>query len=181
MLSWLVVRRIQYSSQPPIVDHQTKMNMSFFKRLFQKSQPIEPIFPGESFSILKINMPDGLAFATVNKAYDNYRNKGFYPWLAGVEIQIIEMNQNGHPTNPEGDRINQIQVEFEAFLKQKHTIHSVARVTRKGFRDLFIYTNTPKLTQDEVTIFFEGILKEREVNFSFQADPHWKAVSGFIK
>ena len=155
--------------------------MSFFKRLFQKNQPVEPIFPGESFSILKLNMPEGLAFATVNKAYDRYKNKSYYPWLAGVEIQIIESNDNGHPTDSEAVRLNQIQEEFENLLKQKHTVHSVVRVTRRGFRDLFIYTDMPKLTQDEVTSYFDRILKEREINFGFQADPYWKAVAGFIK
>ena len=75
--------------------------MSFLKNIFRKSQPVDPIFPGESFSILKLNVPDGLAFATVNKAYDNYKNKSFYPWLAGVEIQVIDSNENGHPTDSE--------------------------------------------------------------------------------
>ncbi len=149
--------------------------------MFRKSQPIEPIFPGENFTILKLDMPDGLAFAMVNKAYDNYINKSFYPWLAGVEIQVIESNENGHPTDSEAVHLNQIQEEFEKLLKQKHTIHSLVRVTRKGFRDLLIYTDTPKLTQEEVNKFFESFLKERKINFSFQKDPDWKAVSGFIK
>lgn len=78
--------------------------MSFFRKIFgqgQLSKPIEPIFPGESFSIVKLDMKDGLAFATVNKAYDNYVNKAFYPWFVGVELQIIDKNDNGHPTDEE--------------------------------------------------------------------------------
>ena len=56
--------------------------MSFLKKLFQGNKPTEPIFPGENFSIIKLSLPDGLAFATVNKAYENYPNKSFFPcWL----------------------------------------------------------------------------------------------------
>ena len=65
--------------------------MSLFKRLFGQSeaaQPDEPVFPGENFSILKLNMPDGLALATVNKAYENYPNKSFYPFFVGIELEI---------------------------------------------------------------------------------------------
>jgi hypothetical protein len=67
--------------------------MSILKNIFRMSQPVKPIFPGENFSILKLAMPDRLAFAR----------------------------------------------------------------------------------------FFDGFLKERIINFSFQKDPDWKAVSGFIK
>ncbi|HKO82752.1 MAG TPA: DUF695 domain-containing protein [Chitinophagaceae bacterium] len=157
--------------------------MSFFKKLFghKQTQPNEPIFPGESFSMVKLDMADGLAFATVNKAYDNYINKSFFPWLLGVELQIIQKNNNGHPIDSEAAYLNQIQDDLETLLKKDHTVHSVARVTRNGFRDLLIYIDTPKLTQEELNSFFENIMKEREINFGIQKDPSWKAVSGFIK
>lgn len=157
--------------------------MSLFKRLFGQSgatQPTEPIFPGESFSLLKLNMADGLAFATVNKAYENYPNKSFYPFFVGIELEVVDKNDNGHPVDTEAARLNQIQEEIEAFLKQKHTVHSVARVTRNGARDLLIYIDTPKLTQEELNAFFDDILKERQVNFSIQKDASWNAVSGFM-
>jgi hypothetical protein len=157
--------------------------MSFLKRLFGKDQsgtPSEPIFPGENFSIIKLEMKDGLAFATINKAYDNYKNKPFYPWLVGVELEIIDKNDNGHPTDDEAVRLNTIQEELETLLKKEHTVHSVARITRNGFRDLLIYINKPGLTQ-EINDFFAGIQKERKVNFGIHNDSSWNAVSGFIK
>ena len=126
-------------------------------------------------------MKDGLAFATVNKAYDNYSNKSFYPWLVAVELQIIDKNDNGHPTDQEAAQLNAIQEKLETWLKNQHTVHSVARVTRNGFRDLLVYIDKPKLTQEEVNNFFTDIQKEREVNFAIQQDPNWGAVSGFIK
>src|SRR5688572_10724443 len=122
--------------------------MSFLRKIFGKAQsinPVEPIFPGESFAILKLDMKDGLAFATVNKAYDNYANKSFYPWFVGIELQIIEKNDNGHPTDEEAVRLNAIQDELQSLLKEQHTVHSVARVTRNGFRDIMIYIDKPKL------------------------------------
>ncbi|MBN8857952.1 MAG: DUF695 domain-containing protein [Sphingobacteriales bacterium] len=157
--------------------------MSLFKRLFGKSgvtQPGEPVFPGENFSILKLNMSDGLALATVNKAYENYPNKSFYPFLVGIELEILDKNDSGHPVDTEAARLNQIQDEIETLLRQKHTVHSVARVTRNGTRDILIYIDTPKLIREELNTFFEAILKERQVNFSIQKDASWSAVAGFI-
>jgi hypothetical protein len=158
--------------------------MSFFKKIFGQAsptQPTEPIFPGENFTLLKINMPDGLAIATVNKAYKNYPNKIFYPFLVGVELEVIDKNDNGHSVDTEAARLNQIQDELEALLKQKHTVHSVARVTRNGARDILIYIDSPKLTQTEINAFCDSIQKERKINFSIQKDISWTAVSGFIK
>jgi hypothetical protein len=158
--------------------------MSFLKKIFGQSsttQPTEPIFPGESFTLLKLNMPDGLAIATVNKAYENYPNKTFYPFLVGVELEVIDKNDNGHPVDSEAARLNQIQDELETLLRQKHTVHPVARVTRNGARDILIYIDTPKLTQAEINSFRDTIQKERKMNFSIQKDISWTAVSGFIK
>jgi len=126
-------------------------------------------------------MKDGLAFATVNNAYDKYVNKAFYPWFVGVELQIIDKNDNGHPTDEEALRLDAIQEELETLLKKKHTVHSIARVTRNGFRDIMIYIDNPKLTQEEINTFFQDIQKVREVNFGIHKDLSWNAVSGFIK
>jgi hypothetical protein len=158
--------------------------MNILKKIFERGQtgePIEPIFPGEAFALIKLDMKDGLAFATVNKAYDNYPNKAFYPWFLGVELQIIDKNDNGHPTNEEAAYLNAIQERLEILLKEKHTIHSIARVTRNGFRDIMIYIDKPKLTQDQINNFFKDIQKDREVNFGIHQDSSWNAVSGFIQ
>ena len=69
-------------------------SMSFLKKLFgqdnQVTQPIEPIFPGESFSISKITLQDGWGLATFNNKYIDYPNKSFFPWHVLVELEIIE-------------------------------------------------------------------------------------------
>jgi len=113
--------------------------MNILKKIFGQSKPTEPILPGEKFAIVKLNMKDGLAIATVNKAYDNYQNKAFYPWFVGVELQVIDGNENGHPKDDEALRLNGIQVQLELLLKEQHVVHPVARVTRNGFRDIMIY------------------------------------------
>jgi len=158
--------------------------MSFLKKLFGGSgttSPKEPIFPGERYTILKLDMPEGLALATVNKAYENYPNKVFYPFFVGIELEILGKNDNGHPLPEEGERLNQLQEEIESFLRQKHAVHSVARVTRNGTKDILIYIDTPRLTQEELAAFCSNIQKEREINFSIQKDSTWRAVSGFVK
>ena len=157
--------------------------MGIFKRLFESksgSQPMEPIFPGENFSILKLNFTDGWGLATVNKAYDNYPNKALYPWHVLIEVEVIDKNENGHPTSSEAEKLNKIEEDIEKLLKQSQTVHFVGRVIRNGFRDLLYYIDQPRLSQHEVSAFCDNIMKERGINLTMQEDPAWKSV-GFIK
>jgi len=157
--------------------------MGLFKKLFgstSASQPSEPIFPGESFSIVKLNFTDGWGLATVNNAYDNYPNKYLYPWHVLIEIEVIDKNENGHPTDSEAEKLNKIEEDIEKMLKLSQTVHFVARIIRNGFRDLLYYIDQPKLKQSVVNAFCDNIMKERGINFTMQEDPTWKSV-GFIK
>lgn len=157
--------------------------MGIFKKLFgikDISQPSEPIFPGESFSILKLTFPDGWGLATVNKAYDNYPNKSLYPWHVLVEIEVMDKNENGHPTGSEAEKLNKIEEDIEKILKQSQTVHFVARIIRNGFRDLLYYIDEPRLKQSDISAFCDNIMKERGINFTMREDPEWKLV-GFIK
>ena len=47
------------------------------------------------------------------------------------------------------------------FLKSKHTVHFLGRVTRNGYRDLLYYIDKPNFIQDEVNIFCDNVMKER--------------------
>lgn len=157
--------------------------MNFLKKILGKADdvtPTEPIFPKENFSIFQLNMPDGFAIATVNTAYKNYQNKKCYPFLVGIELEVLEKNSNGHPGDIEGQRLNEIQTDFEELLKQQQTVHSVARVTRDGARDIMIYIEKPVFSEKAVTDFCNNIRKERKMLLSVQRDESWKSVSIFF-
>jgi hypothetical protein len=158
-------------------------NMGILKKLFggtSVSQPLEPVFPGESFSILKLDYSDGWGLATVNNAYDNYPNKSFYPWHVLIEIEVIDQNQNGHPTITEAEKLNNIEKDIENLMKQSQTVHFVARIIKNGFRELLYYIDQPRLKQGDLNAFCDNIMKERGINFTMQEDPLWKLVD-FIK
>ena len=155
--------------------------MRFLKNIFGGNDnecPVEPIFPGENFSVLKLDTPDGLAFAMVNSAYKDYHNKKSFPYLAGFELEILMKNDNGHPNDEEAEIHNDLQDKIEAFLKEKHTVHSVARVTRNGVRDVLIYIDKPKFTKEEATSFLDQINSIRALNFTISKDPKWDSVKG---
>lgn len=159
--------------------------MNFLKKLFRQSntndRPTEPIFPGESYSISKLTFEDGWGLATFNNKYNNYPNKSFFPWHVLVELEIIDKNDNGHPMDTEAEKLIKLEEEVLEFIKQKHTVHFLGRVTRNGFRDLLYYIDTPKLEQTEVNVFCDKVMKERGINFGMEKDPKWTAVSAFIK
>jgi hypothetical protein len=159
--------------------------MNLLKKLFRQSDkndlPSEPIFPGESFSISKVTFPEGWGLATFNNKYNDYPNKAFFPWHVLIELVIVDKNDNGHPINSDAEKLVKLEAEILNFLKLKHTVHFLGRVTRNGFRDLLYYMDTPKFEQTEVNAFCDNIMKERAINFGMEKDPKWKAVSGFIK
>lgn len=160
--------------------------MSLLQKLFgqgnkSNSQPSEPIFPGESFTIFKLTFPDGWGLATINKKYNNYPNKSFFPWHVLIELEIVDKNDNGHPIDTENEKLIQLEDEILEFLKQKHAVHFLGRVTRNSSRDLLYYIDSPKFEQVEVNTFCDNIMKERGINFSMEKDPKWTAVSGFLE
>lgn len=154
-----------------------------FKKLFSgkiKSDPIEPIFPKENYSIFKLDMEDGLAFATVNTGYNDYPNKGHFPWCAQIVISIHGKNDNGHPTDEESVVLNDLESKITEFLKMTQTVHPVGRVTRNGERDIIYYIDEPRLDQKETKEFFDEINAVRNLNLTVERDPKWEFVSAFI-
>jgi Family of unknown function (DUF695). len=156
--------------------------MSFLKKLFQgkTNEPVEPIFPGERFSIIKLNFEDGWGLATINNLYNDYPNKSFFPWHVLVELEFTDKNENGHPANSESEKLIALEEKVLHFLQEKHTVHFIGRVTRNGARDLLYYIDKPRIEQAELSAFCDEIMKERNINFGIHKDPKWTAVGGFI-
>ena len=160
-----------------------------FKNLFGRNKinrkntygPTEPIYPEEDFVVGQIETEEGVEFVLINQAYDNYPNKKYFPWCAHILLEFKFMNENRHPTDQESEVLNKIEDKIENFLKKKHKVHFIGRVTRKNYRDLIYYIDSPKLGQDETNKFFDEINLIRRVNFDIDRDPEWKFVSGLIK
>ena len=159
-----------------------------FKNIF-KRQPrqelhaaqTEPIFPIANFSCGQIETKAGIGIAIVNKAYDAYPNKKDYPWCAQVLIEFKDKNENGHPTDEEANVLNDLEDRFEKFLKRKHTVHFIGRVTRSDFRDLLFYINHPIFDPEETKQFMDEINAVRSINFSLDKDETWDFVSDLIR
>ncbi len=160
-----------------------------FKNLFKRNKdqqkktsgPTEPIYPGENFTVGQIETEEGIGFANVNQAYNNYSNKKYFLWCAQLLLEFKDKNENGHPTDQESEVLNELEDKIENFLKDKRKVHFIGRVTRKDFRDLIYYMDQPRLDQDETARFFDKINSIRRVNFNLDKDPEWKFVSGLIR
>jgi hypothetical protein len=158
--------------------------MNFLRNIFCK--PASPVysgnlFPGEQYTNLQVFLPDGLALARVNKAYDNYPNKHLFPWVALVEIQILTTNKTGQPTESESAKLLHFEWKIESMLREQHIVHNVLRVNRTGFRDVVMYIDSPKIKQAGVDEFFRHLSREREINFDLKKDPDWLSVRSFIE
>ena len=143
--------------------------------------PTEPIYPGENFAVRQVETEEVVGIVTVNQAYENYPNKKYFPWCAQLLLEYKDKNENGHPTDQEAEVLNEIEDKIENFLKEKHKVHFIGRVTRKDFRDLIYYIDQPRLDPEGTKIFFDEISSIRGVNFNLDEDPEWKFVSGPIK
>jgi hypothetical protein len=151
-----------------------------FKNLFKSPLPQEPIFPGESYSIFKLNLKDGWGLATINKAYDNYPNKALFRWYAIINIDLQDKNENGHPTDREAEVLIKMEESILDFLRRGRTVHFIGRVTRRGERDLLFYLDNRKFDSAETQAFFDSLNAIRPLNFEIQKDPKWSLVKSFI-
>ena len=156
-----------------------------FKKIFgirsSNNSSIEPIVPKENYSIFKLTIDNGLAFATINTGYNNYPNKKTYPWYTEVIMKIHDKNENGHPTNEEAEVLNDLENRITNFLKLTQTVHTLGRVTRNGERDIIYYIDQPNLDESKVKEFFDSINAIRSVNLTLKKDEHWANVGAFIK
>ena len=125
-----------------------------FKSIFSKRLQIkEPVFPGEMYSIFKLNLEDGFGLATINKAYDNYHNKALFLWYAIVNIHLENQNENGHPTDREAEVLIIMEESIKGFLQQSKTVYFIGRVTRRGEMDLLFYLDSRKFEKTEQRTF----------------------------
>jgi len=152
-----------------------------FKSLFSSSlPPKEPVFPGEKFSIFKLSLEEGWGLATINKAYDNYPNKAYFPWYIIINIHFQDQNENGHPTNSEADVLNMMEEKVNDFLKKGRTVHFIGRVIRPGERDLLYYLDSGKFEREETKTFFDSLNAIRPLNFEICRDKKWDLVKSFV-
>ena len=158
-----------------------------FKNLFSKKEPVkygpmEPIFPGELFEFSEITDNEGFyGFSNINKSYDHYPNKKYFPWWIQVTLELVETDDRKMPTENESKILDDLENKIESFISEKHKTHFIGRVTQNGFRDIIFYVDEPRFDGEKTNIFFDQVQEKRKVNFNMEKDIDWKNVSGLIK
>ncbi|MEK6153989.1 DUF695 domain-containing protein [Flavobacteriaceae bacterium 3-367] len=158
-----------------------------FKNLFSKKEPkkygpVEPIYPDELFEVSEISDENGFfGFSNINKAYDNYPNKKYFPWWVQVTLELQEVDDRKMPLQAESILLDELEDSIEKFILKKHKTHFIGRVTQNGFRDLIFYIDLPRFNQEETSTFFDAIQEKRRVNFNMEKDLTWDNVSGLIQ
>lgn len=159
------------------------MFKNFFKRK-KEDKSIDTsskLFPGEDFSVGYIQTKEGDWTVNINHAFDNYPYKQEFQWCAQILIEFKDKNESGFPTDKEAVVLNQIEDKIVVFFQKKHKVHFIGRITRKDFRDLIFYINTPEFDKESTKLFFDEINSIRRINFEIDNDPAWNIVSGFLK
>jgi len=158
-----------------------------FKRLFTRKgpkshKPSEPIYPGELFEFSEISDDNTfIGFSVVNKSYDNYPNKKYFPWCIQVTLELVEVDESEMPSENESQVLNQLEDKIQAFISVKHNTHFIGRITQNGFRDLIFYIDQPRFDHESTNTFFDQIQQKRKVNFNMEMDVDWNNVSGLLR
>ena len=158
-----------------------------FKKLFSKKEPksygpTEPIYPGELFEVGEITDDKGFfGVSNINKSYDNYANKKYFPWWIQVTLELVDTDDRKMPTDNEAQVLNELEDKIEKFIKEKHKTHFIGRVTQNGFRDIIFYVDQPRFDQENTNLFFDKVQEQRRVNFNMEKDINWNNISGLIK
>lgn len=141
----------------------------------------EPIFPEGPFAVSQISDESGFyGISNVNRGYNHYPNKKYFPWCVQLTIEFQNTNENGMPNDMESEILDDIEAKIEGFIAAKHKMHFIGRVTRKSFRDVIFYVDSPNFGEAYTNEILDGINKIRRINFSVENDPNWNFVSGLL-
>ncbi len=154
-----------------------------FKNFFQGNKTVEPVYPGESFSVGNIySKKDNslVSVAVINQSYKNYPNKKLFPYCIQITLQYSETNENSFPDDAEGEILNTIEDDFLKFLRKTNTVHHLGHVTNRGYRDILFYSDKLTIPHEELIAYLDKVQEIRRLNFSVEKDESWNFVSAFI-
>jgi len=119
------------------------------------------------------------AMAIINTDLKNLENRFAYNYSVFISIIPDAVNENGHPTEPEYEYLNEVEKDMIAYLEnQTETVH-VGHTTVFRGREIIFYTKDKELVDLFLENFLPGI--ERESSFDVEPDPEWENVEGFYE
>ena len=119
------------------------------------------------------------AMAIINTDLKNMDDRFDYDCSVFVSIIPDAVNENGHPTEPEYEYLNEVEKEMIAYLEnQTATVH-VGHTTVFRGREIIFYTKDKVMVEIFLENFLPGI--EREFSFELEQDPEWGNVEGFYE
>ena len=117
----------------------------------------------------------------VNETLENFNDKGFYPWLLYISIDIEEKTEKFDlPTNDEAVILNSMEDNFDALIGATVPYKYIGRITNNGKRDIYYYVTEPQKIYKELNSIIESGNYIREFEFSISEDPNWEEVSFFF-
>jgi len=158
---------------------------SIFSSVFGcKAQNKTPIYPKESFSVVKGELSNGKSlFGSINMSYKNYDKKNDYPWCLEINIvlNLDSLYENGLPHKSESDVVNKFEDDLVDNLKKVVTVHYIGHMYNDSFLDVYIYLDNPDKANDYLKQEVNKVGIIRGFAYKIKKDPDWSTAQPFFK
>jgi len=149
-----------------------------------KGQNKTPIYPKESFSVIKGELSSGKPLmGSINMAYKNYDKKSDYPWCLelNIALNLDSVYENGLPHQNESDVANKFEDELVENLKKVTTIHYIGHMYNDSFLDIYIYLDDPERANDYLKQEVNKAGVTRPFSYKIKKDPDWLTVQKLFR
>ncbi|WP_090698069.1 DUF695 domain-containing protein [Daejeonella rubra] len=149
-----------------------------------ESEPIKIEAPiiNQNFTTLKFEANGKPCLASINDRYIDFKDRSSFSLSFFVNVNTLEKNKDGHPTDKEALLFNNLQTEIiQELSKVLGSYCYVGTTTMTGYRDILLYIKPED--QKNATEILERLKTQqsRIESISFEIDPKWEAVSSFYE
>lgn len=132
------------------------------------------------FQTFRLLTSEGIFEGEINEFARDVKNRSKYPWFWQIRMQMLEVDQEGLPTQSERRILNVLFGKILSDLSRHHNVQVIGRNTIAGNHEIWIYSDM--LIGGSISDL-KGAYPEEENrlhNFQGAEDPNWNKVEEFI-
>ncbi len=147
----------------------------------EKYEGVRIFTESDSYSLMEAELPSGrMMVATINTDLLKWDRKASHPWMLVVTIAFDGEKTNGMPDKATADRLNEIEDEISAQLKDVDGYLNIGRQVANGERDIF-YACIDFRMPAKVVWEVAGKANDLAVDYQIFKDKYWQSVAHFTR
>jgi hypothetical protein len=134
----------------------------------------------DTYTLLEAQTKEGIPIlASINSVLIKWDSKASHPWLLIVQMPYDGSQNNGLPETDVYNKLNQIEDEITAELKDSDGYLFVGRETGNNMREIYIACKDFRKPASVCDAYIEKYKKEQEITFEIIKDKYWVSLNRY--